>query len=417
MIHWGRYGISIEKRGQKVRKTSSIRTLNQRFAFGMAAVMLALTAAVVPMLVAAQAAPTDRSIEISSSSASATGVQYILRFKPTVAAQAFVLEFCDNTPLIGQLCGDAGTPPAGFVSNTASITGGAISSTGRTANKMIVTPTSAMASGVETEVTLTGVTNPTNTGQLYARIITYDTTEHAEAYASTNLGDGALDRGSVAIAITPTIGVSGTVLETLTFCVSGATIDADCDTDPLAPPVLRLGTETAPGSDIFAMQPGSLNEGNIYTQLTTNAASGAIVRLKSSASCGGLGRAGTSPLECDIAAAGTAGLNASDNSARFGVMTAASTAANGAVNATGILQPRDSTIYATANHLTYAFNYSSANPTTVGVTSTLGDPFLDTNNAPASNQNVTLKFGATVGNDTPAGTYSTDISLIAVGKF
>jgi hypothetical protein len=67
------------------------------------------------------------------------------------------------------------------------------------------------------------------------------------------------------------------------------------------------------------------------------------------------------------------------------------------------------------NATTYAFNYVGTNLS--GVTSTLGDPFLDTAGAPVNNQNMQLTFGATVTNATPAGNYSTSLSMIATGKF
>ncbi len=69
------------------------------------------------------------------------------------------------------------------------------------------------------------------------------------------------------------------------------------------------------------------------------------------------------------------------------------------------------------NNSTFALNFTSgANPST-GVTSTFGDPFLDTAGAPANNKNMQLTFGATIADNTPAGAYSTDLSLIATGKF
>ena len=67
------------------------------------------------------------------------------------------------------------------------------------------------------------------------------------------------------------------------------------------------------------------------------------------------------------------------------------------------------------SNATYALNWLIGDAT--GVTSTYGDPFLNTASKPANNQNMTLTFGASVTNDTPAGLYSADLSLIATGKF
>lgn len=51
------------------------------------------------------------------------------------------------------------------------------------------------------------------------------------------------------------------------------------------------------------------------------------------------------------------------------------------------------------------------------VINAFGEPFLDTAGAPTNNKNMVLTFGVTVGSGTPAGSYSADIGLIAVGKF
>lgn len=52
-----------------------------------------------------------------------------------------------------------------------------------------------------------------------------------------------------------------------------------------------------------------------------------------------------------------------------------------------------------------------------GVTSPFGDRFLETAEAPANNKNMALTFGVAASNNTPAGNYSADLSLIAVGTF
>ena len=379
--------------------------------YGIAAALLALTVAVVPMIAFAQSAPTERSVQISSSSAGQTGVRYTVQFTAASAGQAFALQFCKNTPMIGFTC----EAPDGFSTQTATATGGAISVSPRDANTMVITPSEDFATNDVVTVTLDGVANPTSAeDNLYARIVTYDTTANAEGYTATNLGTGVQDSGSVAIAITPTVGVSGTVLETLLFCVSGEVIEANCAGANTASPVVRLGQETPADSGNFVMVPGEINEGEVYTQITTNAANGAVVYLKSSATCGGLLRAGTS--ECDIAAATNQGLNEADDSARFGVRVGASTGTASVATASGALLPHPTSLYAGGVEPNpFAFNYVAGHAT--GVTSPFGDEFMSTGEDPANNQNVTLTFGATVGNSTPGGLYSTDISLIAVGKF
>jgi hypothetical protein len=54
---------------------------------------------------------------------------------------------------------------------------------------------------------------------------------------------------------------------------------------------------------------------------------------------------------------------------------------------------------------------------TDGVTSPFGDRFLETAGGPANNKNMMLTFGVGTSNSTPAGTYSANLNLIAVGTF
>lgn len=200
--------------------------------------------------------------------------------------------------------------------------------------------------------------------------------------------------------------VSGTVLETMTFCVSGTVINPNCVGATV--PTITLGE-----GNPKALVAGTVSTGSLHTQMNTNASGGAVVRLKSSAPCGGLMRVGTT--SCDIAAALQNGVLNNNNTATFGVKLSAATAAVGATNPIGTLQAYDfggTPYYDTTN---YYLNWNDDD--SVGITSVIGDPLLDTDGGPATNQNMELTFAATIATDTPAGTYSTDLSLIAVGTF
>lgn len=356
-----------------------------------------LLALILPSIVSA-AQLTERSVALSSSSVSATNVSYEIKFTPAGTAAAVVIEFCSNTPLIGETC----TAPTGFNAAGAD-NGGTITAT---ANKATVTQ--SFTAATPATVALASITNPSVVGPVYARIITYDTALNAASYVTTQTAStdtNRVDEGGAAISITNTIGVSGAVLESLTFCVSGADVIAAGCTGALTAPTLKLG-ETV-GSQI-ALVPGTVSSGSIYTQLSTNASSGAVVSLKSSTiGCGGLMRFGANPAtQCDIKPAVTG--DVTTTAAKFGVKT--STAVGVGTNPNGTLVPS-----AGYSNATYALNWLVGDAT--GVTSTYGDPFLNTNSLPANNQNMTLTFGASVTNDTPAGLYSADLSLIATGKF
>ena len=384
----------------------SMRVASQRVIYAVAIFILAI--ALILPAIASAAQVSERSVALSSSSAGASDVTYAVTFTPVANAGAFTLDFCANSPLIGITC----TAPTGFTA-----AGAATASAGFTVNG---TPTAShvvvagsMTGGTPVTVELTGIDNPTDVGTIYARVVTYVDASATTAVTPTAIGD-AIDQGGVAIAITDTIGVTGQVLETLTFCVSGAEMDAACA--GATSTALPLGEDL--GNGVVALQPGVISTGDIYTQITTNAAGGAIVHLKSSAEqCGGMLRVGDTPSSstCYVQPADAVnGIDDTGNTARFGVKTAAaSTAANDATNSIGDLTPVSP--YGAGDDTAYRMQFASNEET--GVTSPFGDPFLTTGNAPASNRNQVLTFGAMADNNTPAGTYVANISLIAVGKF
>lgn len=377
------------------------RTRTIQLFVSLLAVAVCVAVTMLPVAVSADQLQ-QRSVQLSSASVSAEGVTYRVGFTAHKDAGAFVIDFCRNTPLIGQAC----EAPSGLnVSNAASNTPGFTAASAASGSSTIVV-TGVISEDAEIKVELAGITNPSAEGQLYARIITYETAAQAQAYTAENIGVGVVDSGSAAIAITPTIGVAGLVSETVTFCVSATQIGAGCA--DATPPNVRLGEKISANSDDVALVPGTINESALYTQVTTNALYGVVVRLKSSATdCGGLIRAESGT--CDIKPAVTTGLSANANTALFGVKVAslADTA-----EASGVFQAATGSLYRDDQ---FKINYQAYNQG--GVTGPFGDPFLDTNGAPASGKNLKLTFGATIGTDTPAGTYSTSLTMIAVGKF
>lgn len=356
----------------------------------IATIMPALLSALVS---AAQV--TERSIAVTNSSKAAQNVTYTVEFTTVGAAGAFVVDFCENTPIIGQTC-DA---PGGFTAAAAASTTTGFTDVTPGTSKVVVA--GDMDAAEEVSVALTGITNPTASGPLYARIVTFDTEANALLYTSTAPGANKVDDGGVAISITDTVGVSGAVLETMTFCAADQTITANCANAAANPPVLSIG-ETV-GSAV-ALDAGSLSTGEMFAQISTNAASGATINLKSSTECGGLKRA--EATACDITPATSGGVAAGQ--AKIGLLAEA--AADTGANPTGTFQAING-----YNASTYLLNWVNGNAT--GVSSPYGDPVLDTNGAPANNKNMKLTFGVSISNTTPAGLYSADLSLIATGKF
>lgn len=396
---------------------TSLKSINRRVGslFTVAALVLAtVTPGLVPSFASA-AQVTERSVELSSSSKATPGVAYKVSFTGVSEAKAVVLDFCQNSPLIGSTC----NAPAGFSVSAATVSGGFTKATGGTANDANTYVVTGSVDGA-TEINLANVTNPTAAGPLYVRIVTYDGADTAAAqtaataYSSTALGSGVVDQGSAAASITDTIGVSGAVLESMTFCVAGEQIPTEgcADVDELDAPSVKLGKTNG---DVTALDASEVSEGSIYSQISTNAVSGAVISLKSSAlGCGGLLRMGaTDPEECNIAPALNTGITLGQ--AKFGVKvgaTATNPSGGQAGNSNGNIRAAAGSIYSSS---AFALNYVDENAS--GITGPFGDPFLDTEGAPVSNKNMQITFGASVANNTPAGLYSTDLSLIATGKF
>jgi hypothetical protein len=383
------------EREKREEKMNILKIAKKRIGYLVAAAVLSV-AIIVPGLVSA-AQVTERSIGLSSASAGASAVSYEAKFTipaTSVGGGAFGIEFCSNSPDTDTAC----SVPSGMVTTGAtSATTGFTTVTTPSANTIVAAGT--IAASDQIDVTFDGITNPTAAGPLYARIGTYASAGAAATDVVLTTAN-AVDGGGAAISITPTIGVSGAVLESMTFCVANATITANCGDAASHLPVLKLGE---PVGSTFALDAGHLSTGILYTQISTNAVSGAVVYLKSATTCGGLQRLGAAG--CDISPALTSTFAAGD--AKFGVKTG--TASGVGASANGTIQPAG--IYDGTN---YKFNFIDA---TTGVTGPLGDLILDTDGHPVNNQLMPLTFGASVTNATPAGTYSTSLSLIATGKF
>ncbi len=413
---------------------NSLRVFVDRKTVSLVAVFALLLSLALPIFASA-AQITTRSVELSSATKSATGVQYKVNFTiPTgdTGAGAVGLQFCSNSPLVGEDC----DPPTGLNVASATVVSGAdsvsvptvVSSMGPAL--VAVGDTEFSTAGAKT-FTLGGITNPSSAGSMYVRVITYDTAANAtdDYDASDNDGIGGvgtvgassavISSGSIALSIVDGISVSGAVLESLTFCASAvAMTDGDDDNnycEDATTPTVTLGHDV--GGGVIALSADALDTGAVYTQLSTNASGGAVVRIKSGAICGGLIRAGdtsqvASTACTGIPASGPTG-NVTSGTAGFGlrVGTAAlDTNTTGSSDSTGSMVAAGD-----YNNTDYRFNWVANNAT--GVSSTYGDDLLNTSGATATEQGATLTFGTSISSATPAGRYSADLSLIATGTF
>ena len=362
----------------------SFRIFNRRAGALLAAIGLTF-ATLLPSMVAA-ATVTDRSIALSSSTKAATGVTYRVVFTSPSNTKDFVVDFCDSAA-INTTC----NAPSGFSVSSATTATAGYTRVVEDANTVEVTLGTA---GTAIDMELANVTNPSAAGVIYARITTY---AGANDYTAANNLGTYVDDGGVAISITDGFAVSGRVLETLVFCASGVSLGSDCST--ATAPSVTLGSG--------GILTDTLETGTVYTLVSTNAASGAIVNLKSNTTgCGGLSRVGAASFAAGCGIAPVAGTAAaiSTGDAKFGVMLSSPTATTGQVNV--------ESGYSTSQ---YFMDWQTGD--TAGVTSPYGDPIYNTNDAPVNVGKTNLTFGANISNVTPAGNYSASMSLIATGKF
>ncbi|MEO8105498.1 MAG: hypothetical protein ABI602_04145 [Candidatus Saccharibacteria bacterium] len=417
--------------------TSKTRTL-RRIAYAMAALALFVGAsfpALRPVVAHAAAQLAARSITLSDSGVSGgtitsgvgsgLAVSYKVGFTTSVAAQSLVIDFCQNDPIISDTCNNTTPQALGMNAAAATLVGisGNITSPGWTVTasqyqiKLAKGAGSAASIGAQV-FALTGITNPTHLGTFYARIYTYNdttwggtTTPYSNA---TTLGDYK-DYGGVALSTNQIITITARVQETLAFCVSGANpttwnTNNDCS-DPVATaaaPALILGH----GSPTAILDTSATDSGTVYSQISTNATTGAVISMRNSnTTCGGLSANGGTT--CDIPASAT-GANTPaaiiPGTAAFGMYCT-----NGVPDVNGI-----GTVTADLNYNDGTATHYGMDTETVSdagsVTGTYGDS-VAASTAPVYRIDNSYTFAATASLTTPAGIYTANLDLVATGTF
>lgn len=351
---------------------------------------------------------TSRSVEMSSSNPSQASTNYTVSFTTatTGVVQGVVVDFCQESPIPNTTC----TAPTGMSLSGLGVTSpvtGLSPTTGWTAS----TPTSdthaaeisnasgvSINSGTVVSFELTGITNPSSTGSFYARIFTYTTSTAATAYTSTSIGTPT-DDGGAALSTATQISITATVMEQLAFCTSLAAPTQTTTTDcaGTTTPNLTLGHGTPVHLDSTAVDTATA-----YTQLSTNAQAGAVVRMTDT----------TADTSCTDGGISSNATTCIPGNGAFAPITAG-TAAFGLNVANGTLGADSSgSTTANANYGTTSTSYGMG----TAVTSTYGDPILSAS-APCAEVNNALKFGATASTTTKAGVYTANMTLIATGTF
>jgi hypothetical protein len=376
----------------------------KRIPYGLSALALS-AAALIPALMATPASAlglvTSRSIMMSSSLQAATGVIYHVSFNvaTTTSIGGVVVDFCDTSPVIGTSCTNANSfdTSSATLANLSGLSG-FTKDAATDANTFIITngTPQAKTSGNTISFDINGVTNPNTTNTtFYARIVTYDTAAHAQAYTSTATdgGTGAVDHGGIALStangITAGNGVTIVtgVEETLTFCVyTGANCAAG-------------GSSVTLGDVNGVLSPSQVYTDNSTTfDLASNAIGGTFVRMKGGtlkltpACPDGTGQ------NCSINPIGGTQAGSTTGIEQFGMKLASSGAP----------------LAATAPYNS-ASNYAFDDNSTDGTQSTYGDEIASM--GPGTVQTGTMTFMANIASTTEAGIYSTALTFIATGIY
>lgn len=357
-----------------------------RAAYGLAALSLAV-AALFPALRghASAAQVTSRSIQMSSSNQGATNTTYLISFTTgtTATLKSIVIDFCDNTPIIGD---STCTAPTGFSvgtpTATTSISGTWVAAAANTNRTLTLTNSTGTSvnSGTAVTITLTTATNPTTDNHsFYARILTYVNSSGANSAATYAPGSEGTytDYGGVAMSTGKVINITARVMESLAFCVYNTT----CGDDPSI--TIGHGTNTI-------LDATAVDTKTAKFSISTNAQTGADIRLK-----GGTLTSGSNTIAAHGGTAGTMSAGTAD----FGLY----------LSSLG-------SVTATAPYSSTAGQYALDTNGTTGTTSTYGQKFADLS-GPINNSVTTITYGATASNTTPAGIYTTAHQLIATGKF
>ena len=413
-----------------------------------------LVGAVLPTLIgvakasAAAGQVTSRSVQLSDSSASSngkitsgvgsgTGVTYKITFTVATATTigGIVVDICGNTPLIGDttctlpagFSWGSATPSASLTGATGTWTAGSKQGAGASAaapQVLTMSNSTPVTPGGPVTITVTGVTNPnatnytaTNNYTFYARIVTFDTSGNMTSNYTANAGStaraasftGMVDYGGAAMSLQMPIAITARVMETMTFCVSGAAMTSGCT--GAAPANIDIG-QSVNGTIVLGT---TLSSTPAYSQISTNATNGYGIYMKARYACGGLSKDGGTT--CQIPAVNSGGATAAaiaNGAGAFGAQVSSGTAASGGSGTNTAV-----TRWAQTGS-NYLMDTTTSND---NVGATYGSLVASSaSEAPASNKqadsvNNTYTFGAAASSTTPAGIYSQAFLLVAVGVF
>lgn len=318
---------------------------------------------------AAQLAP--RSLTLSSAMEADHNVTYkVTAGIPTTATVGSIrIQICSNTSLVDDSC----VAPFGFDALNATLSGqvgisGFALSTSSTVNELVLTRPPTVQPPTVAAFTLTNITNPSNAGSNYARVLTYSSSDGTGPY---------IDAGGLAFAIDPSLALSAEVPPYLIFCVGENITGFDC------------ATATEAFSDLGELSPALTSATQTQMLVATNASNGYSAWVT-----------GSSMTSGNNALGAMAGGTAQKGTPQFGLNLRANT--NPVIGqepsgpgAGAVVAP-----YAQQNH----FRYASGDTL---VTSALPDDF----------RKYTISYIVNIAANQPGGVYSTTLTYVCLANF
>ena len=358
---------------------------------------------------------TTRSIMMSDSVISATGVTYEVSFDigSSHTVGSIAIQFCSNSPIIGDSC----TAPTGFDVDAATEAAGANNDLGTpatytkdatetVANRFVaaVDTASADTAGDTAHIILSGVTNGSTLGSFYARVFTY---------TSADGTTGLTDSGGIALSTAAQIVITAKVQERLVFCVYTTGAGNDCSG--------KSGTAVTLGDTNGVLDPtGPYVDKNAKFSVTTNATSNAVVRFKGStlnrnsdASCASAANCiteSTSTPNTSTAGSEEFGLCLYE-SAGSGLTRDAVYDGGAGAECAGTTQTAGTGSTGGAGTAEFGLDTNAS----TGTRSTYGDTLAT---KPAGDYSTaTMAFVGNIANNTEAGIYTTTLTFIATGTY
>jgi hypothetical protein len=350
----------------------------------------------------------------------------LVAFEPGTNAttvKSVAVDFCGNTPIVGDSCtATVGTSTPSLGSATITTTGGSgignltggpwtatVTNSGRTLT--IASSTGmTMNTGTSYYFTINLVTNPTNLGTFYSRVLTFPndaTSNYAGGYTATNTGTNIpTDAGGIALSTANQITITAKVQERIVFCVYTTGTGNNCTG--------KSGTDITLGDANGVLDPvgAYVDKSAMYT-VSTNASQGVNIRVKGTTLTSG----------SNTITANTSPATSVPGSEQFGLCTYESASVSGGLSAnakydggtgtecSGTSQTAGTATPGGDNSADFTFDTNGTN----GTTSTYGDVIATKSAGDFSTG--TLVFIGNVGNSTEAGIYKTTLTFIATGTY